>query len=1647
MDKKHESLSPWWLSALIILAVLVGLIAAYPRPDAQTRKLAAQKPSELSIAYLEAWLRLQPDSPTYLALLASQYVGTGRWQDALMVAERLEALEENRGRAQVLKVGISEQLAYQQPPGDPERRAALERMLTYMDDALRFDLEPPVLRMFAEKSRDIGADDMRARVYLRLSQADLPNAYEWYGKLGDLQLAREQYQDAAQAYYLAQQAVEPLQAKRHYFLAAIRTLVLGDKVEQACEFAEQHGGELVKDRSSLRYLLRLARQAERSDLALRYARELVAVQDMDSRLPGRRYVNLELSAGPDTGHPVATGAQDDAGPVVSDATAPDDYELIFKAFAESGALDEAQNIAEQALSDQRDPVVWTHRLAQVSQWNGRPEQALKYWLLYAQLSEDSQAWHEILELAPQLQNDEAYMLAWTRSRVDVTQSGTSLSDGRRELLARYMKLAYWDSALGVAQALRSQLSPEEYAPILLSELVITEQLAYQLPANTPERASAVDRYVAALSRTREYAWDVDTLQLIAEKSRAIGAVKLARDYYQDLARTDLPRAAHWHSEVAALSLELQDYTGAASALFSAHGLSDTLNDRRHYFLSALRALEAGNQVEQACEEGQNRLAELETDPETLRYLIHLARQAGRGDLMATYARALIKHSKVSSGPYMDHAMARATTSYAGLGIRAQTVAARVRDFQGYKGRGAPVLRQVAEVELADDYDIAFRAFVESGRLDEAEQVAERALLDDRDTALWSKRLAQVADWNNHGEKALRYWYDHARLTGDSEAWERVLALAPQLNDHQRHLAALIHESDRNPDDLSLKEQVVAAFERLGRPVEAGAWLDNRAHGAVRRPVLEQRAALAQRQGDDARALQTYRQLQLEYGPDVSYATHTATLLYGQGDLAGALQALQQAEDFATRRDNAAPYWRLYAELAALTNDPEARHQAHQQLLQSGEADQADLSRMSWFYDGHPIDAGRIAEVEFRRNGSASALYTALNAYTRARAWPRAQALLDDLDAEQAQMLQSSASLLGARAMYFLAVGKDAAGLRDLRRAVQLPDAGDAVVVAYLWALLDAGSDAELDLALRHWERAARHNASYWGVYGASELRRGNAVRALRYLSKQAAVSQDDLLWRALLADAYEAAGNTELAWSIRLDVWNRLREVHEARSGSGPALGVSALTAPGGRFRTDANYVALSQRFANIDVSRRLLIDWLEQHADGENEMNASRLGTIRGLPALDEQETPARRQRVFAETAKAVTLAWAISGEHNDLARAWLAREYESSLTRPVDLKVALALQSDDRESLRRAVDMDRGHIAPGHRIDALRRLGRVPEAQTVAWRAAEGAPDNNDVHASLSDMLLSQKPGVSLDAKYSRHEPLEYFEGTFTTRYRLTQRFDLGLELTERRQKISERGAGMTWVPRHDRQIGLVLTDTTPQRRLAMTVGHRNALRSFYHFSLEGHFRPEEPLSTVLSAGINQPTTLSPVLQTAAVKDRIQWAAYWRLNKRWFASADAETARYLTQDRQRIGRGHEFGVSGGYSLRTDFPDTNVRLIVRRGIYAARDTVVSAFARLLPDAADLSARSFMPQNTTQYGVLFGLGTDAAAHRRRGWRPFLLGGMVHDRNQGWGPHVHAGVAGSVLGGDQLSLFYRHEAAPRGGGPTLRQFGLSYQFFF
>jgi lipopolysaccharide biosynthesis regulator YciM len=899
------------------------------------------------------------------------------------------------------------------------------------------------------------------------------------------------------------------------------------------------------------------------------------------------------------------------------------------------------------------------------------------------------------------------------------------------------------------------------------------------------------------------------------------------------------------------------------------------------------------------------------------------------------------------------------------------------------------------------------------------------------------------------------WLAYAQATHDPDGWKNVMRLAPMLNDDNAYLAALIQASNAAPADLKLLDAVIAAYERLGRPDDALAFLRSRQRTSSAEAIDSRLGMLAERSGHDDEALGYYRKLNQLHPGNTQYALHTASVLYRQGDYKGALDALQAARNGA--KDDDVLFWRNTAQLARLMQLDDIANDAYKHLLASGHAEPEDLSVMTYFYDAYPIDAARTAELRYRRDHSPLALQSAIHYYTITREYEHVADLLKGLTPQELATDEADPGFLRVRAEYYRQVDRPLDALRDLQRAVAMPGATLELRVALLWTLVDYGSDAQLRQAVAEWRDAPAQSAALWDPLAAALMRLNRPEAALKYLRLQSASMSRDPLWQLAYAEALEMAGHPDRAWSIRRNVWAQMQQ-DEAAVRANSAQGQIVLrrrASQGGEEGEQAlgRRVTLASIFENADVSKAFLIDLLD--SDGGRRENAQTrrtlLGDITGLPPVQPAKPHAAaaapdQARLTSAVARDIALAWAMSHEANPLAKRWLARQYADALAQPADQLIAIALAENDKPAMQRLLDQKDASISLNNRIDASVQVDRPGVAEDLAFRGLDGAPLDSEMHGRLEQTALSWPQ--SLDAtvtSYVEH-PLDYIEQTLAGSIKVADLYMVGVNGIQRFQHSTD-SSQLTNVPSVDRSVQFFARRQTYDTAFMVTAGRREALDSFYSVALSAEWGRNSPLSVGLRAGRNQIAQESQALQVGGMKDNVIGNFTYRVTQHLYASGSVEFDRFYSQARSYLGSGVLSTGEIGYRIFTNYPDYTLRLVGAHGDYGASGNADALISRLVPVAAGpVSAATFVPQTYSQYGFFFGFGNDLIDQYTRAWRPYLDVGLQHDSNQGWGPAVSLGLAGTIFGGDHAAIYFSHQRVSHLGTPVT-QIGARYSWFY
>ncbi|GAA4420085.1 tetratricopeptide repeat protein [Acidovorax lacteus] len=435
-------LAPAWLITLLASLVGGGLWMLYPRQDLE-RRLAQTSESALSVAYLHNLLRSDPENPQLRLLLAQRQLAHGELNEARKTLEpALQSPRPEVHRDALWALWELSYIEYQRTP-DTEPQLRQQRM-----NALRAQLHAlaneqwPLERQMAimRLATQFGERQLSARISRDMAMdPDHPvEAEPRYERAAREALGVGDYAGSADLYLLARRATQDPQRSRAYFLAAVRALQSGNQPREALELAQREIGDLEGDRDILIFMTELARAAGRPDVADRYVRQLLRLAlarqwDTETALQADDIAAAGVAqAG--TLQPVAQRRFDDGASWLGGSTltlrtaasapqtaparprqpqAPalpfDDriYTLGYEVFLENGKQEDAWAVAQAAVRQQPNSLLWRERLARVSDWTQRPDVALENWLYVAQKTQRDDAWQAVLRLAPGQFDDEA----------------------------------------------------------------------------------------------------------------------------------------------------------------------------------------------------------------------------------------------------------------------------------------------------------------------------------------------------------------------------------------------------------------------------------------------------------------------------------------------------------------------------------------------------------------------------------------------------------------------------------------------------------------------------------------------------------------------------------------------------------------------------------------------------------------------------------------------------------------------------------------------------------------------------------------------------------------------------------------------------------------------------------------------------------------------------------------------------------------------------------------------------------------------------------------------------------------------------------------------------------------------------------------
>ena len=1163
-----------------------------------------------------------------------------------------------------------------------------------------------------------------------------------------------------------------------------------------------------------------------------------------------------------------------------------------------------------------------------------------------------------------------------------------------EKQAQFGKIA---DARATLEPLYNSPNPAVRQRARLTDFDLQLQQIQAMPVGSKERELETERLRQELVAMSQYEWNSAGLLELADRANRVQLRKLRAELLLRVARSDDNATRQWLDEAAQKALGDSQYRTAAEIYFTAQARAESLEDRRYYFLSAIKAYQAGNMLREGLAAADRQVGALATDDQTLHFLIRLARAANDLKRAQIYAKRLLRMSEQGN---LMRWLQSAVSSLIPSAVAAER-----------EPRPAPLIG-MRPYDPAN-YDLAYEIFLAGANLQDAYRVANAAVQQVPDDMKWRQRLAQVNEWSGKSGAALEHWLVVARRTGSGTAWQAVLRIAPGLMNDEAVLEAMRYEAARGPLTDSQVGAIAAAYQRLGRPREGVEFLE-REYARKPSPVLLERIArLHEAAGNVDAAISAHQRLIAQTGATTERVTTLASLLISRGRFKEAYDVLESHRPKVSAEDS--EYLRRIGDLAMRLRDDAAAQLAYERLVVHPKANLDDFTRLVTLLQARqPEAAARLAEAGHQRFNSPHLLLTALGLHSQRRDFASMRRIFTAMSPATEGTLSGNAGFLLIRADYRAATGSPQLALADYREALRIDPANRFARIGLMYHLI---SQRDLDGLRREMPAAvelARTDPDFQGVVGSSWLTLDEPQRALPYFAAAVQRNPGDYLWLLNYADALERNLQADMAWRVRRHAWVKIRE--EVEKKERPPLEL-------------------------LQAQARVAAQFMPGDAG---------LAVIRNLLRLDADAdtiSPDPLRRPLDAATRELVLAWTISTEQHMAAKVWLWTQYGRALTAPKWAEVIVAVAHSDLDTLQRALEQYADAIPRYDRHEAARRTQQYRLAQDIAFTELEKYPDDDEMHLRLTHSTFDMVSHSEVGYTTFRRGTVGGHEWTGEVAVWLSPRLRLSFDVSYIHQGLLNTVA-LASIPATDRLYGLTALWRHSVGETRFTVFQREALANTAGFRLVHQYPISPRLTGRLGFAYNERTLETSGLAAGGVRDQVFVDAHYTPSKREFVLGQLFSRQYYTQDeRTKIGSSYGLNWEAGHRFRTEYPDWHIRAAGSVNHFERNGSGDAATAVLNPAGTVPTASFFLPGSFSVYGLYTGFGTYYQTHYTRALRPFVDVGINRNTVTGTGYSALLGVSGSVIGADRLTLYASTGRGGTGTNESARTVGLRYMYLF
>lgn len=670
--------------------------------------------------------------------------------------------------------------------------------------------------------------------------------------------------------------------------------------------------------------------------------------------------------------------------------------------------------------------------------------------------------------------------------------------------------------------------------------------------------------------------------------------------------------------------------------------------------------------------------------------------------------------------------------------------------------------------------------------------------------------------------------------------------------------------------------------------------------------------------------------------------------------------------------------------------------------------------------GEPALAAAQAETYWRKTGDNSLALKAMSLALESDELMISDNLLSENDSNKE--LREIPQYWSLAAATHLRNGDLAAAQQSYDKALVLDPDNVSAISGLMWLHVgESDTDALVGLLEKH-NALALEQSELWSVFAIASLQTGDAEQSVQWFNRMIDTIDADYGLLLTFADALESSGRAEHAYRVRTFAVTRLR----------PLL-VKAVAEEVSAEQDELlrQYASLANKFGSAEHNEK----WSEYFLT-EPYSNQTTMGEKSSDGEFWKQD---------------MAIAWLMSTERHDHARAIMARLHDQRSRDPVWQQFSLALAEKDRDAIRAILDSGI-KLSMGNRIVALNEVGEERQAYALAVKTLKESSLAADRQIAESQYLALRGLRPSYTSGNVRR--LETGDlNTDTTGFTIRHSFansDLGLQLDVSNEILS---SDVYMLNGRARRTGLEVSLFAGNSLQGgyLTSGFKAAEDEDIAYSRGRYFLKSASRKSMMFAefGYNEPATQSPLLRIDGKQNRLSAGFETEMGRREFLKFNLDANELSSRvEEKRIARGLQARTEVG--LRDSFGSNfwSASLAATHSQYDVESTVPAEL--LLTSLTAVGAVVAEESSGLFLGATLSRGGPGGEFpQATSPRYFLSGNVGHtwpEKKTGF--QLQAGAGIRILGGDELSLAFQHDSTPddltKGNSSS---FGVNYRYHF